>query len=356
MIDLRRKSRAVSSRLLSAPGLTDLAVASPAATAALGSPAAAASRARLWEPEEHRLWQEGWRRLRPASATLHLRRAACTLTEGGKRGAADAPRPRSLSLVLAAPEMDASAAELHLMLQAADAEGLFAAISVPQGLLRLDGHLADRLTQCNTRAAMLPPALQVSSQAIASITHAAFLRVERTPQLATPSACTCLPAAAVQRRASYFLPPSPSQAPASYPRLQRLALKLLPDDDPEAFLGCINTQTLPALRCLALLAPSGAAAAADLHPLRHAALTRLDLHGVQLPAGFPSLLNLTGVPRAHHDAARWLTAQAAVPAAAPAGCAPPRRPVATTPALAPCCILLPIPPCRFVFPTTCVLL
>lgn len=161
-IDLRRKSRAVNGRLLSAPGLTDLSLVSPAAAAALGSPAAAASSARRWEPEEHRLWQQGGRRLHPSTATRHLRRAACALTEGGKSGGGHGPRPRALSLALAAPELDASAAELHSMLQAADAEGLFACISVPQGLLRLDGHLACTLTRCNARAATLPPALQAS--------------------------------------------------------------------------------------------------------------------------------------------------------------------------------------------------
>ncbi len=84
------------------------------------------------------------------------------------------------------------------------------------------------------------------------------------------------------------------QGTACYARLERLALKLSPDDDLPAALACISTATLPALRCLALLAPAGAGLGADLHHLSHPGLTRLDLQGVQLPAGFDSLQQLAG--------------------------------------------------------------
>jgi hypothetical protein len=73
-----------------------------------------------------------------------------------------------------------------------------------------------------------------------------------------------------------------------------LALKLSPDDDLPAVLGCLTVRALPALRCLALLAPTLAGVAADLASLHHASLTRLDLRGVQLTGGFGSLKQLAG--------------------------------------------------------------
>lgn len=99
-------------------------------------------------------------------------------------------------------------------------------------------------------------------------------------------------------------PPPPPQASAPYTRLQRLTLKLSPDDDLPAILASVHPGTLPALRCLALLAGAPAGAAADLSALRHPALRRLDLRGVQLPAGFASLRHLTGEPLGVQGSAR----------------------------------------------------
>lgn len=97
-----------------------------------------------------------------------------------------------------------------------------------------------------------------------------------------------------------FHPAPPWQASAPYARLERLALKLCPSDDLPAILGSIRPAPLPALRCLALLGPAGAGMAADPAALRHAGLTRLDLRGLQLSAGFASLQHLTGEPRCRH--------------------------------------------------------
>lgn len=91
-----------------------------------------------------------------------------------------------------------------------------------------------------------------------------------------------------------FLPPSPLQAPTCYARLEQLALQLTPTDDLPACLACIHPGTLPALRCLALLAPPGEGVPADLSTLRHRGITRLDLRGVQLTTGFACLQHLTG--------------------------------------------------------------
>ncbi len=98
------------------------------------------------------------------------------------------------------------------------------------------------------------------------------------------------------RALSSFFPGTPQQASAPYARLERLALKLCPSDDLQAVLGSIRPATLPALRCLAVLAPTGAGMAADMGALCHAGLARLDLRGLQLPAGFASLQQLTGEP------------------------------------------------------------
>jgi hypothetical protein len=48
------------------------------------------------------------------------------------------------------------------MLAYAGAQGLFTSVSVSQGLLRLDGQLADCLVRANARGASLPAALQAS--------------------------------------------------------------------------------------------------------------------------------------------------------------------------------------------------
>lgn len=91
-----------------------------------------------------------------------------------------------------------------------------------------------------------------------------------------------------------FLPPSAAQAPTCYERLEQMALQLSPSDDLPACLACMHTGTLPALRCLALLAPPGEGVAGDLSALHHRGITRLDLRGLQLPAGFACLQHLTG--------------------------------------------------------------
>ncbi|PSC70218.1 hypothetical protein C2E20_6362 [Micractinium conductrix] len=232
------------------PAVDRLALISPAAANAAGSAPAAAAQAAAWDPNESRLWQAGGPRLRPVTAAWHLRRALAARGAGaGAGGAVPAPR-RQLALVLAAPEMDASDVELCRLLAAAGAEGTIDAVAVPQGLLRLAGGLNARLTAANVVAAGLPSALQAS---------------------------------------------------APYTRLQRLTLKLSPDDDLPAILASVHPGTLPALRCLALLAGAPAGAAADLSALRHPALRRLDLRGVQLPAGFASLRHLTGEGSADGD-------------------------------------------------------
>lgn len=160
-IDLRQRSRDIGRRLTDSP-VTTVAIATPAACTAHGSAAAAAAQAQLWDPEEQRLWQEAAnRRLHPAGVAWRLKRACSGLTGGGKKVGGAKSRPRVLTLVLVAPEMDTSTAVLQRMLVAADAEALFAAVSMPQGLLRLDGALASKLTWCNVRAASLPAALQV---------------------------------------------------------------------------------------------------------------------------------------------------------------------------------------------------
>ncbi|KAL4858145.1 hypothetical protein ACK3TF_001640 [Chlorella vulgaris] len=244
-IDLRQRSRDIGRRLTDSP-VTTVAIATPAACTAHGSAAAAAAQAQLWDPEEQRLWQEAAnQRLHPAGVAWRLKRACSGLTGGGKKVGGARSRPRVLTLVLVAPEMDTSTAVLQRMLVAADAEALFAAVSMPQGLLRLDGALASKLTWCNVRAASLPATLQDS---------------------------TC------------------------YAALERLVLKLSPDDDElGAALATITPRTLPALRCLAMLAPAAAGVSAELHPLRHGSLTRLDLLGVQLPSGFACLQHLTAL-------------------------------------------------------------
>ena len=331
-IDLRQRSRDIPARLLAAPSVVTVALTSPAACTASGSPAAAAAQAHTWDPEEHRLWQQGGRRLRPAAAAWHLRRAAAALS-GGKRAGPPASRPRSLTLLVAAPEMDATAAELHRMLATAGAEGLFAAVSVPQGLVRLDGSLAAQLTACNTRAATLPAALQVSSAWPHPPPHLPDYLSSTAPRLhARPGrawAAHTSPRAVMPPHAPRFLFCAAAQAPTCYSRLERLALKLAPDDDLPTALGCVSAGTLPALRCLALLAPVSAGVAADLRPLRHGGLTRLDLQGVQLPAGFASLQQLTGegcggrrtaarlLPRGWQVAKQLLCLWGSVPAALP---------------------------------------
>ncbi|KAL4436703.1 hypothetical protein ABPG75_003842 [Micractinium tetrahymenae] len=244
-VDLRRKTREVAGGVaVCSQLLGTVALVSPAAATAAGSAAAAAALAGAWEPEESRLWRQAPRVLRPAAAAWHLRRAAAAARGAGAGCAAAGGRGRSLSLLLAAPEMDASTSELRRMLETAGVEGQICTVAVPQGLLRLDGNLNRTLAWANAPAAGLPAALQAS---------------------------------------------------APYARLERLALKLSPSDDLPAVLGCIRPATLPALRCLALLAPNGAGMAADMGGLRHGGLARLDLRGLQLPAGFASLQQLSGL-------------------------------------------------------------
>lgn len=161
-VDLRRKTREAAGgarRLL--PAVGTVALVSPAAASAAGSAAAAATLAAAWEPEETRLWRRAPRGLRPAAAAWHLRRAAAAVSGAGAVCASRSGRGRSLALVLAAPEMDASASELHRLLTTAGVEGQVCTVAVPQGLLRLDGALNRTLTWTNAPAAGLPVALQV---------------------------------------------------------------------------------------------------------------------------------------------------------------------------------------------------
>ncbi|PRW34007.1 calcium-binding hemolysin [Chlorella sorokiniana] len=238
-LELRARSRAVPAVLLAASPVNTLALVTPGACTALPA-AAAASQVGRWDPQEQQLWQPaaGRGRARPAAAAWHLRRGLASAAGAG------AARRRPLTLLLAAPEWDTSAAEVQRMLQAAAAEQLIGRVAMPLGLLRLDGALAAVLVRCNTRAASLPSGLQ---------------------------------------------------APTCYARLEQLALQLSPSDDLPACLACLHPGMLPALRCLALLAPPGEGVAADLSSLRHRGITRLDLRGIQLPAGFASLQHLTGL-------------------------------------------------------------
>lgn len=167
-VQLQQPTRAaVPTRLLSATSTSTLALLSPGACAAADSPAAAAAQASCWEPHDQQLWQPaGGSRLRPAAAAWHLRRAAALLTSG----TAQRPLRHRLTLQLTAPELDASTAELQRMLETAGAEAVFAAVSVPLGLLRLDGALSERLVRCNARAATLPSTLQVRFACSALVT------------------------------------------------------------------------------------------------------------------------------------------------------------------------------------------
>lgn len=293
VVQLGARSRDAPAAMLAAPSaVATLALLTPGAEAGLG-PAAAAQQAARWDPHDQQLWQAAapGPRLRPAAAAWHLKRLV-----GGLTARVDRPprRPRRLALLLAAPEWDAGASEVQRMLQAAGAEGLVEAVSVPLGLVRLeDGALAGALVRCNTRAAALPPALQVRPPCCSRCTPAHVTTLQtaaRVLQLAGQLHLHAPPPTALSSRR-----PAP-QGPACYTRLECLALQLSSSDDLPAVLACISARTLPALRCLALLADAGAGVAADLAPLAHGGLTRLDLHGVQLPAGFSSLQQLTGEP------------------------------------------------------------
>lgn len=297
-VDLRRKTReaAGASRRLF-PSVGTVALVSPAAASAAGSAAAAATLATAWEPEETRLWRPAPKGWRPAAAAWHLRRAAAVAGGAGAVSSGSGGRGRSLALVLAAPDMDASASEVHRMLSTAGMEGQICAVAAPQGLLRLDGALNRVLTWTNAPAAGLPAALQVrpwpALPFIAAVRMCHALVSAQSPHSRLPAGTS-----PSHHRAPFppFLPVPPQQASAPYARLERLALKLCPSDDLQAVLGSIRPAALPALRCLALLAPTGAGMAADMGALCHAGLARLDLRGLQLPAGFASLQQLTGEP------------------------------------------------------------
>lgn len=155
-VELGARSRGVPAVLLAASPVNTLALVTPGACAAAAA-ASAASQAAHWDPQEQQLWQQAAerRRARPAAAAWHLRRALASAAGAG------AGRRRPLTLVLAAPEWDTSAAEVQRMLQAAAAEQLVASVSMPLGLLRLDGACAAALVRCNARAPSLPAALQV---------------------------------------------------------------------------------------------------------------------------------------------------------------------------------------------------
>lgn len=157
-LELAARSRAVPAVLLAATPVNTLALVTPGACTA-STTAAAASQAGRWEPQEQQLWQQtaGRGRARPAAAAWHLRRALASAAGAG------AARRRPLTLLLAAPEWDTSAAEVQRMLQAATAEQLVDQVAMPLGLLRLDGSLAAVLVRCNARAASLPSGLQVSA-------------------------------------------------------------------------------------------------------------------------------------------------------------------------------------------------
>lgn len=161
-VDLRLRTRdaAWGARRLF-PSVGTIALVSPAAASAAGSAAAAATLAAAWEPEEARLWRQAPKGLRPAAAAWHLRRTAAVAGGAGAMRGSGSVRGCSLSLMLAAPDMDASASELHCMLQTAGVEGQICTVAVPQGLLRLDGTLNRALTWTNAPAAGLPAALQV---------------------------------------------------------------------------------------------------------------------------------------------------------------------------------------------------
>lgn len=156
-LELGARSRDVPSELLAASPVNTLALVTPGACAASHA-AAAASQASRWDPQEQQLWQQaaGRGRARPSTAAWHLRRALASAAGAG------AGRRHPLTLLLAAPEWDTSAAEVQRMLQAAGAEQLVGRVAVPLGLLRLDGSLAAVLVRCNARAASLPSGLQVS--------------------------------------------------------------------------------------------------------------------------------------------------------------------------------------------------
>jgi hypothetical protein len=163
-VDLRKKSRAVGGRLLTGPSVNAVTLVSGGACDGTSedTAAAAAAAATRWDPQEQKLWPSGpGARLKPAAAAPHLRRIAAALTAQRTLAPAPRPAPRALSLALVAPEMDATASELQRLLATAGAEGVFAAISVPQGLTRLDGALAAHLARCNSPASSLPTGLQV---------------------------------------------------------------------------------------------------------------------------------------------------------------------------------------------------
>lgn len=202
VVQLPQPTRAgVPSRLLADAAPRTVALLSPGACACADGPAAAATLAVCWDPHEQQLWQEAGSRCkwRPSRAAWHLRRVVAEWAQAAQRP----HRPRSHTLVLAAPELDAPASEVQRLLAAAGAEAAFAGVSVPWGLLRLDGALAASLRRCCVRAAALPAALQV--------------RLHSPPPVCAPEGPASTAAAASREGAASALPARARPARVSAP-------------------------------------------------------------------------------------------------------------------------------------------